>query len=122
MDTPTAPSLINRWLTPDRTRPRPRRIVVAAIAEILSGAAMILWLADAFDLPFLAIWGVLILPSGIGLFLQIGMARASSVLFSVPASLAALLPIALWSGEPSEELIALGIVILTGPLVLYAVG
>jgi uncharacterized integral membrane protein len=102
---------------------------VAAIAESISGAVIVLlsFSTELFSTElfpraaaWVAVWGALILLSGIGLYFQIWWARATSVVFSVPTALMAMLALTV---EGSDwEHIAQGLVFISGILVLYALG
>jgi hypothetical protein len=111
------------------SRSRPLRIAVAAIAESISGAVIVLLSFSTELFPraagWVAVWGVavlgaLILLAGIGLYFQIWLARVTSVVFSVPTALMAMLALTV---EGSDwEHIAAGLVFISGILVLYALG
>jgi hypothetical protein len=115
-------------------RSRPLRVAVAAIAESISGAVIVLlsFSTELFSTEVVpraagwvavwgvAVWGVLILLSGIGLYFQIWLARVTSVVFSVPTALMAMLALTV---EGSDWVhIAAGQVFISGILVLYALG
>jgi hypothetical protein len=111
------------------SRSRPLRIAVAAIAESISGAVIVLLSFSTELFPraagWVAVWGVavlgaLILLAGIGLYFQIWLARVTSVVFSVPTALMAMLAMTV---EGSDwEHIAEGLVFISGVLVLYGLG
>jgi hypothetical protein len=111
------------------SRSRPLRIAVAAIAESISGAVIVLLSFSTELFPraagWVAVWGVavlgaLILLAGIGLYFQIWLARVTSVVFSVPTALMAMLALTV---EGSDwEHIAEGLVFISGVLVLYGLG
>jgi hypothetical protein len=111
------------------SRSRPLRVGVAAIAESISGAVIVLLSFSTEVVPRaagwvavwgVAVWGVLILLSGIGLYFQIWLARVTSVVFSVPTALMAMLALTV---EGSDWVhIAAGQVFISGILVLYALG
>lgn len=113
----------------DEPRRDPRRIIAAALAEIIAGALTIvvglaefavssrsgLWGASGG----LIVWGGLMLSSGIGLYFQNGIARVTSVVFSVLAALGAVLVMAV-----SESLLlsmTASVVLISGGIVLYGV-
>lgn len=117
-----------RWLITADPRPRSKRVVVGAVAEVASGIvagvflAAVVGAADPSVQLLLATWGVLMVLSGIGLYAQVGLARVSSVLFAVPAALLCLPALVLVEGGSAADYLLLALVIATGGLVLYAVG
>ena len=120
-----------RWLVTADPRPRRRTVIAAALAEVISGGVMVVFgLTDVFALEplgarsWLIAWGVLTAASAIALYVQVGLARVTSVILSVPAGVLALIFLTLGAdgGGPLWVLVGLGLLVVSTPVVLYGVG
>jgi hypothetical protein len=111
------------WLISADPSPRPPKIVVAAIAEIVSGVVIVLWLAGLLGFNEVGvIWGTLMVLAGIGLYAQIGAARIASAFLSTVAALWCLFVLGIAGVASPLVLAALVLVIATGVLVLIGNG
>jgi FtsH-binding integral membrane protein len=119
-----------RW--PSSARSRSTRVVVGAIAECIS-AILVITAAIALSFRpgaleatrwFIA-WGALGLLSGIGLYVQFGLARITSFVFSGANALLVGMAVVIGAGDPSAELwqtVVPGFVSLLGFVTLFGLG
>jgi hypothetical protein len=118
------------FVAPER---RSTRITAGAIAESLSGVAVLviavvvtLSRPEVFPAILLAIgWGVLGLLSGVGLYLSVRLARVMSFIFSAPNAVLVGLAVVIGGADPSAQAwqtIVLGLISVAGFITLLALG
>ena len=110
------------WLFTADPRPRRRRTTVAAIAFAVSGVVMIAWGLAESGATWFVIWGALTLLSGLGFYLQIGLAKVSTSVLSVAMLFFAVAFVALAFEGATWQILVIGLMAASSLLAIFAAG